>query len=380
MIVQAVVAGRVGFMIEEGKRMPDYCYEKHYDRNQMGSAILLNPEPLERYNQSRYELLIHEQENRESKLQILSEFCEICDYDIEHAIYPEPFGYFDSEDEKKELRRISILNQNFVNYLGAIYAGVHKDTGVKLLSGFPSLGIDFNEVQKAALTDYFAELHGVQKHVRIFNPEENTEAASAVTAMAVAYTGAEFDIPSAESDKRIKRPPHAVSATYILPALLEQTLSTELENSIIYTWLDGMDSVIIQDEYEKSLFEAHKRMRHTGHGLVTGDRRKMMIRIWDIGEKYGVLIDSGDIKQVMYGKNKSGEDLTLGDIISKNYTSTRIRPQYLEVLKLLFGRKNLNLRNKIAHGDRSSFDYLHIGYVAIMYQLLIDIAAGDVFI
>jgi len=56
------IKNEIKHIIEEGKRMPDYCYEKHYDRNQMGSAILLNPEPLERYNQSRYELLIHEQD------------------------------------------------------------------------------------------------------------------------------------------------------------------------------------------------------------------------------------------------------------------------------------------------------------------------------
>lgn len=361
--------------------MLDHCYIKYYEQNKMGSAFLKNPEPLDAYNQSRYNLLIQQKESLDVKLQVLSEFLEICAYDIEHAIYPEPFGYFDDEDEKAELRRISILHQNFVNYLGVIYAGIHKDRRETLLiEGFPSLVIDFNEIQNTALTDYFTELYEIQRNVRIVNPEENTDAVQAVVTKSIAYTGDQFEIPSAEKGKRITRPPHAIASTYILPALLELALSTELENSIITDWFHGMEKVKIQEDSEKAIFDSFRRMRSEGHGLLTGDRRKMMIRIWDIGEKYGVLNDVDDKKKVMYGKNKSGDELTLGDILACRYTAKRIRPQYLEVLRLLFGRKNLNLRNKIAHGDQSRFDYLHIGYVSVMYQMLLDIAGGCVFV
>lgn len=361
--------------------MSEYCYVKHYGQNKMGSAFLQNPEPLNAYNLSRYNMLVTEYESREIKLQILSEFLEICAFDIEHAVYPEPFGYFDDEDEKAELRRISILNQNFVNCLGSIYAGIHKDRGgARLIDGFSSLVIDFSEVQKTALTDYFIKLLGIQRNVRVFNPYESTEPAQPIVAKSIAYTGDYFDIPSAERGKKVDRPPHAVAATYILPALLEKMLSTELENSIIDDWLDGMENVEIQEDGERAIFDSFNRIRFEGHGLITGDRRKMMSRIWDIGEKYGVLNDEDDKKKVMYGKNKAGDDLTLGDILSCGYTAKRIRPQYLKVMQLLFGRKNLNLRNRIAHGDQAKFDYLHIGYVAVMYQLLLDIADGCVFI
>lgn len=362
--------------------MPDYCYEKHYSANAFGSMVLDNPEPLDAFNVQKYNALIdtfNSAGQREVKLEFLRQFKEICEYDILHAVCPDQFGYFENEDEKAEFRRISLLNQNCVNYLGSVFAGYHRELMKKNLHQVPELSahvIDFMEVFRAAYADYAAAILGLPRSPRFII--KNAEAsAEPITEQAVAYTGEAYSIPSKEPGKKVQRPPHAITATYVYPALVEQAISMYAENSIIYKWIDGLDDMAL-DEDEKKLHAAHKRMREQGRGLITGDRRKMLRRIWDIGEKYGVLADAGGMKRIMYGKN-GGDDLTLGDILSLKYTESQIRPEYLDVLRLLFGRKNLNIRNRIAHGDKATFDYLHVGYVAIMHQIMLDIARDDVF-
>ena len=42
--------------------------------------------------------------------------------------------------------------------------------------------------------------------------------------------------------------------------------------------------------------------------------------------------------------------------------------------------ESLNIRNCIMHGLGETFDYLNIGIVAIMFQLLWDVAACEIFI
>ncbi len=370
--------------------MSDYVYVKQYTTNQYGSLVLCNPEPLDEYNRERYARLLathkNPEEQRKVKLRLLSEFTEIYAFDREHAVYPEPFGYFEDEEEKAELRRISLLNQDCVNYLGAIFAEYHtaiaRSGEVQLLE-LSSFVVDFSEVFRTAYIDYACVLLNVPKQVHIKIHGESDEPGKPIIEESIAYTGKKISVPGAEKGKNVIGPPHAVSATYIFPALIEQGLTQYLENSIISKWLDetGNQWKILSalEEKERNLYHAFKWMRDVGDGKISGDRRKMLKAIWDIGEKYGVLINRGGMKNVMYGKH-GGDDLTLGDMLALDYTATQIRPEYLAVLRFLFGRKDLNLRNKIAHGDRSTFDYLHLGYVAIMYQLMLDIATGDVFI
>ena len=54
-----------------------------------------------------------------------------------------------------------------------------------------------------------------------------------------------------------------------------------------------------------------------------------------------------------------------------------VLPEYLELMEDIFDR--LNIRNVIMHGLGETFDYLNIGLVAIMFQLLWDIAGCEIF-
>ena len=76
-------------------------------------------------------------------------------------------------------------------------------------------------------------------------------------------------------------------------------------------------------------------------------------------------------------KNKRKLTRTLGSLIKTDFAKEEILPEYMEIMENIFG--SLNIRNCIMHGLGESFDYLNIGLVAIMFQLLWDIATCEVF-
>lgn len=353
--------------------MSEYLFDKKYGRNELGSTILLNEELRKEYNLSRYEMLLQAEgeELQRVKLQLLSEFVEIYKNDCDHATGLEPIGYYPDEKEKNDDIRLILLYQNFVYSLGSIYGGYHRElirNGKIPLPEFHTYIVDYKGAFQTAYLDYRKTLFESGKA-----SDEKPRMETSIT-----FDGKVIEVPS--PDQGGNRPFEAISATYIYPALLEHVFSLYLENSIIYQWLNGLGKKQEQlTDNERILFETQKRYRQEGRGMISGNRRRMLQTIWDIGEKYNVLKDSGGMRLVMCGKNE-GDSLTLGDMIGLAYTKTRIRPEYQKVLSLLFGRKYLNLRNKIAHGDYCIFNYHHAGFVAVMHQMLTDIITGDVFI
>lgn len=184
----------------------------------------------------------------------------------------------------------------------------------------------------------------------------------------------------AEKNKKISRPPNAIAATYIFPTLLEQILLLTFENKLIRKWIFAIKQKL--ENQEISLMQNEKNIYNAfigaiGSGKLFPDKKRNILRsVWNIGEKYGVWNEDDD-RCILLGKNDKGDDYTLGSLIKSKAASKYLRPEYSYTLNLLFGKKYLNLRNLIAHGDQSDFDYLHLGYVAVMYQFFIDIINGD---
>lgn len=58
----------------------------------------------------------------------------------------------------------------------------------------------------------------------------------------------------------------------------------------------------------------------------------------------------------------------MGALLKTDFAKEEILPEYLEIMEAVFGR--LNVRNCIMHGLEETFDYLNMGLVAIMFQLL----------
>ena len=76
-------------------------------------------------------------------------------------------------------------------------------------------------------------------------------------------------------------------------------------------------------------------------------------------------------------KRKEKIDSDAGGLLNSNFAKEEIRPEYLELLKNFF--VELNIRNCIMHGLGETFDYLNIGLVAIMFQMLWDIVECEIF-
>lgn len=64
-------------------------------------------------------------------------------------------------------------------------------------------------------------------------------------------------------------------------------------------------------------------------------------------------------------------------MLKTDFAKEEVLPEYLELMEDIFDR--LNIRNVIMHGLGETFDYLNIGLVAIMFQLLWDIAGCEIF-
>ena len=70
--------------------------------------------------------------------------------------------------------------------------------------------------------------------------------------------------------------------------------------------------------------------------------------------------------------NKDQENLllnntTLNQLLDYSIFSNKVEPTFLKIMKLLFQRKKLNLRNDIAHGAFGYKNYYHISATSVLY-------------
>ena len=368
-------------------KKPDYLYIKVYKENEFQNLYLSNPDILGKYNIDMFNLLMSTynstEQHRIAKLKILLQFSEIFDYDCKYAVFPKSFTTFKNGEEKELFFKKKILNQNFTNCLGPIFIRYHNELARIKCIPLPELSnytIDFREVLNTALSDYFGELIGIKKPIRIISVQASNDPAKAVQMQTVTGTGESKTLYVAEKSKKICRPPNAIAAIYIFPTLLEQILLSTFENKLIRKWIFAIAQKLKNQEIsliqnEKNIYNAF--IGASGSGKLFPDKKRNILRsVWNIGKKYGVWSE-GDDRCILLGKNDKGDDYTLGSLIKSKAAGKYLRPEYVNILEFLFGRKYLNLRNLIAHGDQSDFDYLHLGYVAIMYQIFIDIVNGD---
>lgn len=106
----------------------------------------------------------------------------------------------------------------------------------------------------------------------------------------------------------------------------------------------------------------------------------VMGKMYDLFVRTEALEKSAENEMILTGvgrKNKRKLTRTLGSLIKTDFAKEEILPEYMEIMENIFG--SLNIRNCIMHGLGESFDYLNIGLVAIMFQLLWDIATCEVF-
>ena len=276
------------------------------------------------------------------KKDILRDYRDIYVYDVNHAEFPESIGRFDSQSSQMDFISNRILLQDFGLYLGSTFLRFHRtiyDKYKKLPSiELQGLAIDYSELYERAMDDY------------IYALKNNC--------------------------------PHAVSASFILPSMIERGLAIALQNRLLYKMLAELCGKIkcqkLLKPFDREEESCVRSFMTLNESLIfPASEDQIMGKMYDLFVREKILDDTADNRIILVGKGKR-MNRTLGSMIRSAFAEKEISAEYLELLKDMFGRKKLNIRNCIMHGLGESYDYLSIAIVAVMFQILWDIADGSI--
>ena len=321
-------------------------YHKIYKMNPDLTVYLDNPEPLVA---DCDEMLNHltgarsMDELHEEKIAVLRDFYSVCSFDIKDADFPEPIGHFDSENEKTALIRKKILLQDTVQYLGRVYKKYHiflyNKNGTLPIIQLDNCMIDYNEIYIRAMEDYVNSIINKKRHVII--------------------------------------------ASFALPSLIECGLGMNLQNRMLFKSIYRLLNLQelkrpLDDEEDKyiKIFLSNK----DNNVLFNAKESYVMGKMYALFVSEEVLEPSMDNEMILtgVGHNKGRRlDRTLETLIKTDFAKKEIISEYMKIIDIIFCK--LNIRNCIMHGLGETFDYLNIGIVAIMFQLLWDVAACEIF-
>lgn len=322
-------------------------YHKIFKMNPDLTVYLDNPEPLVA---DCDEMLNHltgarsMDELHEEKIAVLRDFYSVCSFDIKDADFPEPIGHFDSENEKTALIRKKILLQDTVQYLGRVYKKYHiflyNKNGTLPIIQLDNCMIDYNEIYIRAMEDYVNSIINKKRHVII--------------------------------------------ASFALPSLIERGLGMNLQNRMlfksIYRLLNMQELKRPLDDQEDKYIKIFLSNKDN-NVLFNAKESYVMGKMYALFVSEEVLEPSMDNEMILtgVGHNKVRRlDRTLGALIKSDFAKKEILSEYMKIIDIIFCK--LNIRNCIMHGLGETFDYLNIGIVAIMFQLLWDVAACEIFI
>ena len=282
-------------------------------------------------------------ELHEEKIAVLRDFYSVCSFDIKDADFPEPIGHFDSENEKTALIRKKILLQDTVQYLGRVYKKYHiflyNKNGTLPIIQLDNCMIDYNEIYIRAMEDYVNSIINKKRHVII--------------------------------------------ASFALPSLIECGLGMNLQNRMlfksIYRLLNMQELKRPLDDQEDKYIKIFLSNKDN-NVLFNAKESYVMGKMYALFVSEEVLEPSMDNEMILtgVGHNKGRRlDRTLETLIKTDFAKKEIISEYMKIIDIIFCK--LNIRNCIMHGLGETFDYLNIGIVAIMFQLLWDVAACEIF-
>lgn len=320
-------------------------YHKVFKNRPDLSIYLENQEPLVSYCDELLGRLSSSQnmeELCEAKKSILKDFRDIYLFDLRNAEFPEPIGHFKSEKEKRRFVGKKILLQDMVWYLGSIYKKYHtliyENSSELPAIEMKKLAIDYNEIYQKAMDDYISAITYGRKH--------------------------------------------AITASFVLPSLIEQGLSTKLQNRLLFKSIcslpDERNLSRPLDTEEQEYISAF--LHNTRNFQFNASESYVMGKMYELFVREGVLKASAEMEMILTGVGHERQKKltrTLNTLLKTNFARKEIRTEYLELMKDLFVK--LNIRNSIMHGVGETFDYLNLGIVSIMFQLIWDIATCEIF-
>lgn len=320
-------------------------YHKVFKNRPDLSIYLENQEPLVSYCDELLGRLSSSQnmeELCEAKKSILKDFRDIYLFDLRNAEFPELIGHFKSEKEKRRFVGKKILLQDMVRYLGSIYKKYHtliyENSSELPAIEMKKLAIDYNEIYQKAMDDYISAITYGRKH--------------------------------------------AITASFVLPSLIEQGLSTNLQNRLLFKSIcslpDDRNLSRPLDTEEQEYISAF--LHNTRNFQFNASESYVMGKMYELFVREGVLKASAEMEMILTGVGHERQKKltrTLNALLETNFARKEIRTEYLELMKDLFVK--LNIRNSIMHGVDETFDYLNLGIVSIMFQLIWDIATCEIF-
>ena len=320
-------------------------YHKVFKNRPDLSIYLENQEPLVSYCDELLGRLTSSQnmeELSEAKKSILKDYRDIYLFDLRNAEFPELIGHFKSEKEKRRFVGKKILLQDMVRYLGSIYKKYHtliyENSSELPAIEMKKLAIDYNEIYQKAMDDYISAITYGRKH--------------------------------------------AITASFVLPSLIEQGLSTNLQNRLLFKSIcslpDDRNLSRPLDTEEQEYISAF--LHNTRNFQFNASESYVMGKMYELFVREGVLKASAEMEMILTGVGHERQKKltrTLNALLETNFARKEIRTEYLELMKDLFVK--LNIRNSIMHGVGETFDYLNLGIVSIMFQLIWDIATCEIF-
>lgn len=184
-------------------------------------------------------------------------------------------------------------------------------------------------------------------------------------------------------DSIINKKRHAIIASFALPSLIERGLGMNLQNRMlfksIYRLLNMQELKRPLDDQEDKYIKIFLSNKDN-NVLFNAKESYVMGKMYALFVSEEVLEPSMDNEMILtgVGHNKGRRlDRTLGTLIKTDFAKKEIISEYMKIIDIIFCK--LNIRNCIMHGLGETFDYLNIGIVAIMFQLLWDVAACEIF-
>ena len=378
--------------------MKKYLYKKIYEQLNTGSLFLTNPHPMLEYINEKVKLL----ENADSdidllniKIDIINEFYKIAKFDEKNSVVPEPFGYFENQQEKENFKNKILFEYDFCYYLGNIFYEYHKSL-LNKKERIPIIDenkfmfsiVHYDELYSYALNEYYVVLAQTRRseEVKVIHRQPVKKQIIDIVDYRGVLLPMSKDIPN-EIPTPITNE-YAYGATYILPSLIEHFLIIDIQSKLIHTLINNLkekienENIRLNDE-ENDYFNAFNQKDNK---IFTRDEKYVRNFLYNMLLKYNIVDDNDkDKKLIILNKYKndegnSNEIFTLGSILSSHYAKSIIKRPYFRLLNSLFNPNSLNIRNNIAHGNSINMDYLSIGFTSVMMQLLWNIMTNDIFI
>lgn len=293
---------------------------------------------------------------------IFTEFVDVCNFDKDSAVYPEPIGIFKDEADKKRWIENHLLTFDFDYHLGCILYNYHEwlvDSGQLPDVILSRMVVDYPSVYYRALYDYVSVLKGAPAqypfllgyHPLTNNAEKERES-----------------IRASLQREQLYGTFKPYFASFALPSLIERYMISTMQQDLVdKMMLDISDkrergeiALSVEDSKLVNLFLSKPR-------YMDGSREDAMKKCHDIFDRAGLISDKAT-EQIVLGM-RGTSPLTLGQFLQNAYVKVHIKKPYYDVLEVLFSASKVNLRNSIMHGNSITFDPYAMCFAAVMLQI-----------